>query len=67
MLRYQPIIDLATGAPTGYEAVAQWRRPGVGVLPVPEIRPDAEFSRPDLRPRRLGNARGRPTARHLDA
>ena len=44
MLRYQPIIDLATGAPTGYEAVAQWRRPGVGVLPVPEIRPDAEFS-----------------------
>ncbi|MFL6065044.1 MAG: putative bifunctional diguanylate cyclase/phosphodiesterase [Friedmanniella sp.] len=44
MLRYQPILDLSSGAPTGYEAVAQWRRPGVGVLPVPEIRPDAESS-----------------------
>jgi predicted signal transduction protein with EAL and GGDEF domain len=43
-LCYQPLIEIATGAVTGYEAVAQWRRPGVGVVPVPEIRPDAEVS-----------------------
>jgi diguanylate cyclase (GGDEF)-like protein len=43
-LRYQPVIEIPTGAVTGYEAVAQWRRPGVGVVPVPEIRPDAEVS-----------------------
>jgi diguanylate cyclase (GGDEF)-like protein len=44
ILRYQPVIEIGTGAVTGYEAVAQWRRPGVGVVPVPEIRPDAEVS-----------------------
>jgi diguanylate cyclase (GGDEF)-like protein len=44
MLHYQPVIDLSSGVATGYEAVAQWRRPGVGVVPVPEIRPDAEVS-----------------------
>jgi len=44
MLYYQPLVDLATGEPTGYEAVAQWHRPGVGVVPVPQIRPDAEES-----------------------
>jgi diguanylate cyclase (GGDEF)-like protein len=43
-LRYQPVIEISTGGVTGYEAVAQWRRPGAGVVPVPEIRPDAEVS-----------------------
>ncbi|MFC4638821.1 putative bifunctional diguanylate cyclase/phosphodiesterase [Deinococcus hohokamensis] len=31
-LVYQPICDLASGAPTGVETLVRWRRPGHGVI-----------------------------------
>ncbi len=34
-LHYQPVVDLADGSLTGYEALARWDRPGVG-----PVRPD---------------------------
>jgi len=34
LLRYRPIIDLASGQAVGYEAVAYWLRQEVGLVPV---------------------------------
>ncbi len=44
LLLYQPVVDLGTGLPVGYEAVAHWNRPGVGLVPVPQLREAAEVS-----------------------
>ncbi|GAA3853251.1 hypothetical protein GCM10022243_18550 [Saccharothrix violaceirubra] len=32
VLHYQPIVDLATSAVTGFEALVRWQRPGHGLL-----------------------------------
>ncbi|SDR81549.1 diguanylate cyclase (GGDEF) domain-containing protein [Friedmanniella luteola] len=41
-LRFQPVMDLTTRRPLGWEAVLHWSRPGVGVVAVPDFRPVAE-------------------------
>jgi diguanylate cyclase (GGDEF)-like protein len=35
-LHYQPVVNLATGALAGYEALARWTRPGIGPVS-PEV------------------------------
>ena len=32
VLEYQPLLNIATGKPTGVEALVRWRHPGLGVL-----------------------------------
>ncbi|WP_448630903.1 putative bifunctional diguanylate cyclase/phosphodiesterase [Cellulomonas soli] len=32
VLHYQPVVDVSTGAVTGYEALARWERPGHGTV-----------------------------------
>ncbi len=32
VLHYQPVVDLASGGVTGYEALVRWQRPGQGLL-----------------------------------
>ncbi len=44
VVHYQPIIDLPTGAVTGYEALVRWERPGYGLLSPAEFIPTAEAS-----------------------
>ena len=41
---YQPVVDVATGRLTGYEALIRWERPGVGPVPPDEFIPVAESS-----------------------
>jgi diguanylate cyclase len=41
-LLYQPVIELASGEVTGYEALARWRRPDRGLVGPAEFIPDAE-------------------------
>ncbi len=41
-LYYQPIVDLANGAPAGLEALIRWRRPDHGYIPPSEFIPVAE-------------------------
>jgi len=36
-LQYQPIVSLATGAVSGFEALVRWERPGVGLVPPDEF------------------------------
>ncbi len=43
-LRYQPIVSLADGQLSGFEAIVVWRRPGHGVLPPAQFMPLAEES-----------------------
>lgn len=43
-LYYQPIVDLTSGAVTGYEALVHWARPGVGLVSATEFIPVAERS-----------------------
>ncbi|RBY80354.1 GGDEF domain-containing protein [Blastococcus sp. TF02-09] len=42
---YQPVVDVATGRVTGYEALIRWERPGVGFVPPDQFIPVAEGSR----------------------
>ena len=44
LVHYQRIVELDGGGVTGYEATLQWQRPGVGLVAVPDIRPNAEVS-----------------------
>jgi len=39
---YQPIIDLRSGRPAGFEALARWLRPDVGMIPPNDFIPLAE-------------------------
>jgi diguanylate cyclase (GGDEF)-like protein len=43
-LHYQPVLDVATGALRGYEALVRWQRPGAGLLLPSEFLPVAESS-----------------------
>ena len=42
VLHYQPIVELATGAITGFEALVRWNHPERGLLPPNEFIPLAE-------------------------
>jgi EAL domain-containing protein (putative c-di-GMP-specific phosphodiesterase class I) len=44
VLHYQPIVNVQSGALDGYEALARWDRPGVGLLPPGDFIPVAETS-----------------------
>ncbi len=39
---YQPVVNLSTGALSGFEALARWDRPGVGLLGADEFMPLAQ-------------------------
>jgi EAL domain-containing protein (putative c-di-GMP-specific phosphodiesterase class I) len=41
-LHYQPVVDLASGALLGFEALVRWDRPGHGLVPPLEFIPVAE-------------------------
>jgi diguanylate cyclase (GGDEF)-like protein len=41
-LHYQPVIGIATGAVTGFEALARWQRPGHGMVSPDQFIPQAE-------------------------
>ncbi len=47
-LYYQPVLDLATGLVSGFEALARWNRPGHGVVAPDAFIPVAETSRSSL-------------------
>ncbi len=44
VLHYQPAVELATGAITGFEALVRWNHPNRGLLPPAEFVPMAEQS-----------------------
>lgn len=44
VLHYQPVVDVATLAVTGYEALIRWERPGHGRVPPDSFIPVAERS-----------------------
>jgi len=44
MLHYQPIVDIASGAVVGAEALVRWNDPGRGMLPPESFIPAAEES-----------------------
>lgn len=41
-LHYQPVIDMATGAVAGFEALARWQHPDRGTIPPSDFIPFAE-------------------------
>jgi diguanylate cyclase (GGDEF)-like protein len=42
LLHYQPVVDVATGAVRGHEALVRWNRPGHGLVPPASFIPVAE-------------------------
>jgi len=42
VVAYQPVVDLASGSPSGVEALVRWRHPERGVLAAAEFLPTAE-------------------------
>jgi diguanylate cyclase (GGDEF)-like protein len=44
-LHYQPVLDVASGRLTGYEALIRWNRPGHGMVAPDQFIPTAEASR----------------------
>ncbi len=45
VLHYQPLMDLASGGVTGFEALVRWNRPGFGLVPPNVFIPIAEEAR----------------------
>jgi predicted signal transduction protein with EAL and GGDEF domain len=43
-LHYQPVLDIAAGRPTAFEALARWHRPGFGLIAPDQFIPMAEKS-----------------------
>jgi diguanylate cyclase (GGDEF)-like protein len=43
-LHYQPVLDIASGRIGAFEALARWRRPGIGMVGPDEFIPQAEKS-----------------------
>jgi EAL domain-containing protein (putative c-di-GMP-specific phosphodiesterase class I) len=45
VLRYQPMVELQTGRPRGFEALIRWQHPALGLVPPAAFMPAVETSR----------------------
>jgi diguanylate cyclase (GGDEF)-like protein len=57
-LDFQPLVDAASGATKGFEALLRWRRPGFGDMPASLFVPRGRAMRLHRGDRRLGASRG---------